>query len=170
MDIFFNDYTTEYGTLRVGRLADAVCFCYFTHGPDSASQVAKAAGARLCRGSSPLLDRAAAESVEFLAGERRELDYPVALIGSDFRKRVWTELMKVGYGQTLSYGELAGRIGCPKGVRAVGGAVGANPLFAIVPCHRVVAAHGLGGFGWGVNLKLRLLQMESSLGSLCFFD
>jgi len=81
--------------------------------------------------------------------------------GTEFQQAVWRELGKISPGQTRSYGEIAQAIGKPKAVRAVGGACGANPIPVLVPCHRVLAAHGkIGGFGGGLDWKRRLLARE----------
>ena len=82
--------------------------------------------------------------------------------GTDFQKSVWRELKKIPRGQTRTYGEIAAAIGKPKAVRAVGSACGANPLPVFIPCHRVVAKNGLGGFGSGLPWKVLLLTMESA--------
>lgn len=161
MVIATKDFKTEYGTLRIGETAGAVCFCYFTHGPEVSARVARELGARLVFCSTPLLERTAVQMAEYQCGKRRSFDIPVRLVGTDFRRKVWTELMRVEYGSTVTYGELAERVGHGGSARAAGGAVGANPLFAIVPCHRVKAVTGLGGFAWGVGMKARLLQMEA---------
>ena len=80
---------------------------------------------------------------------------------TDFQQSVWRQMLKLGPGQTLSYGEIAAAIGKPRAVRAVGGACGANPIPVLVPCHRVLAAHGrLGGFSGGLDWKRRLLARE----------
>jgi O-6-methylguanine DNA methyltransferase len=83
--------------------------------------------------------------------------------GTDFQKSVWRELKKIPRGQTHTYGEIAAAIGKPKAVRAVGSACGANPLPIFIPCHRVVAKNGLGGFGSGLPWKNLLLKMEGAL-------
>lgn len=161
MVIMAKDFKTEYGTLRIGETAGAVCFCYFTHGPDVSARVARELGARLVFDSTPLLEAVAVQMSEYISGRRRRFDIPVRLVGTCFRRKVWTELMKVVYGRTVTYGELAEKVGHVGSARAVGGAVGANPLFAIVPCHRVKAVNGFGGYAWGVGMKARLLQMEA---------
>ena len=85
----------------------------------------------------------------------------IELHGSDFRRRVWTELMKIPYGATVTYGELAKKLEV-KSAQAVGGAVGHNPISIIVPCHRVLGADGsLTGYAGGVDKKARLLELES---------
>lgn len=111
-----------------------------------------------------LTDRLADEIKEFLNGGRRSFDVEITLIGTEFEQRVWEELHKVGYGERVSYGELARRCGLPMGARAVGGAVGRNPLLLVVPCHRVVAADGsIGGFSAGTDLKRKLLALENKM-------
>lgn len=112
------------------------------------------------RGSG-LLDRARGQIQEYLAGTRREFDLPVDLAGTDFQRSVWDELMQIPYGKTISYKELARRIGRPEAVRAVGAAVGKNPLWVIVPCHRAVGAGGgLVGYAGGLWRKRWLLERE----------
>lgn len=85
---------------------------------------------------------------------------PILLVGTDFQHRVWAALLDIPAGQTVTYGELAARIGKPKASRAVGTALGANPVPLLVPCHRVLASHGLGGFTGGLEIKKRLLSFE----------
>ncbi len=110
-----------------------------------------------------ILARAVIQLEEFLNGKRKVFDLPLAPAGTDFQKKVWTELEKIPYGNTASYIEVAGRIGNEKASRAVGTANGKNPLCIIVPCHRVVAASGaLGGYSGGLEIKSRLLALESS--------
>ncbi|HEY4929259.1 MAG TPA: methylated-DNA--[protein]-cysteine S-methyltransferase [Acidimicrobiales bacterium] len=98
---------------------------------------------------------------EYFAGTRTAFDVPMTLAGTDFQRRVWAELCAIPYGQTISYGELARRVGNPKASRAVGLANGRNPVAVIVPCHRVIAADGsLGGYGGGLDRKVHLLGLE----------
>jgi methylated-DNA-[protein]-cysteine S-methyltransferase len=100
---------------------------------------------------------------EYFAGERRRFDLPLAPRGTEFQRRVWRALTDIPYGRTLSYGELARRIGKPSASRAVGLANGANPLPIIVPCHRVIGADGtLTGFGGGLPIKRKLLALEGA--------
>ena len=83
--------------------------------------------------------------------------------GTDFQKRVWTALFTIPYGETVSYGELARMVGC-RSARAVGQAVGANHVALLIPCHRVIAAHGkIGGYEYGIEIKKRLLKVENIL-------
>ncbi len=108
----------------------------------------------------PVLKDAAAQLDEFFTGERRDFDVPMELDGTDFQLEVWSELTRIPYGETISYGELARRVGRPSAPRAVGQANGRNPIPIIVPCHRVVASNGIGGYGGGLKLKRALLAVE----------
>ena len=108
----------------------------------------------------PVLARAALQLQEYFAGERRTFDVPVELGGTPFQREVWSELTRIPYGETVSYGELARRVGRPRGPRAVGRANGRNPVPIIVPCHWVVAGDGIGGYSGGLPLKRALLALE----------
>jgi methylated-DNA-[protein]-cysteine S-methyltransferase len=108
-----------------------------------------------------VLDEAAGQLSEYFAGRRRAFDLPLALDGTAFQRLVWNALLGIGYGETVSYGQLAARIGRPAAARAVGLANGRNPVSIIVPCHRVVGADGsLTGYGGGLGAKRRLLELE----------
>ncbi|MGD0618396.1 MAG: methylated-DNA--[protein]-cysteine S-methyltransferase [Bryobacteraceae bacterium] len=97
----------------------------------------------------------------YFAGELHDFDVPLAPEGTPFQLRVWRELRNIPYGQTISYGELARRIGSPNGSRAVGLANGANPISIVVPCHRVIGSNGkLTGYGGGLENKELLLALE----------
>ncbi len=110
--------------------------------------------------TSPVLDQAATELLEYFAGRRRIFDVAVELDGTAFQRQVWSELSRIPYGETISYGELARRIGRPGASRAVGQANGHNPVPIIVPCHRVVASSGIGGYGGGLPVKRALIERE----------
>ena len=98
---------------------------------------------------------------EYFAGKRVEFEVPLAPEGTAFQRSVWRQLQAIPYGETISYGELARRVGNPKASRAVGSANGANPLPIVIPCHRVIAGDGtLGGFGGGLPTKQALLALE----------
>ncbi len=99
---------------------------------------------------------------EYFAGRRREFDLPLAPEGTVFQKSVWRRLQEIPYGATISYGELAKRVGNANASRAVGAANGRNPLPIVVPCHRVIGANGkLVGFGGGLPIKQTLLELET---------
>lgn len=99
---------------------------------------------------------------EYLAGKRKVFAVKVELVGTEFQKAVWREMMKIPYGETRSYQNIARAIGKPKAARAVGTACGKNAWPIIVPCHRVVAKNGLGGFSLGLYIKEYLLSLENA--------
>ncbi len=114
-------------------------------------------------GETPLLARAAEQLGEYFAGARRDFDLPLDPAGTPFQRRVWTEMARIPFGATESYGVLARKTGSV--ARAVGGACGANPIPIVIPCHRVVGKGGaLGGFsgGAGVATKIALLELEGA--------
>ncbi len=110
----------------------------------------------------PLLVRAVAQLSAYFARELRDFDLPLAPRGSDFQRRVWDQLLAIGYGETASYGEVARRLGMTNAAsRAVGLANGRNPLPIVVPCHRVIGANGtLTGYAGGLERKRLLLDLE----------
>lgn len=115
-------------------------------------------------GDHPLLRRAAVQLQEYFAGTRHTFDLPLAPDGTEFQRRVWQTLSTIPYGQTVSYAELASRVGRPSASRAVGAANGRNPLPIVLPCHRVIGANGsLTGFGGGLPTKRFLLELEGAL-------
>ncbi len=103
---------------------------------------------------------AAVQLTEYFCSKRRAFDLPLSPRGTAFQRTVWRELQAVPFGRTVSYREL-GNAGKPSASRAVGGAVGANPLLIVVPCHRVIRTDGaLGGFSAGLDAKVKLLELE----------
>ena len=105
---------------------------------------------------------AARQLREYFAGRRTEFDLPLAPVGTAFQLTVWRELQGIPYGETISYGELARRVGNPQASRAVGAANGRNPIPIVIPCHRVIGANGkLTGFGGGIPTKQTLLALEA---------
>jgi methylated-DNA-[protein]-cysteine S-methyltransferase len=116
-------------------------------------------------GSSPVLDEAARQLEAYFGGELVTFELPLELQGSEFQRRCWLALASIPYGQTVSYGEQARRLGLgPDAARAVGAANGRNPLPIVLPCHRVIGANGsLTGFGGGLHVKRFLLEHEGAL-------
>lgn len=114
-------------------------------------------------GDSPLLQRARRQLEEYFAGCRRQFELPLSPQGTPFQRDVWTALASIPYGSTLSYAQLAARIGRPAAMRAVGAANGRNPLPIVLPCHRVIGANGsLTGFSGGLPAKRFLLRLEGA--------
>lgn len=118
-------------------------------------------GERIEAADHPVLREAARQLRAYFAGKLRRFDLPLDLRGTPFQQRVWSELLRIPFGETRSYGELARAIGNPNASRAVGAANGRNPIAIVVPCHRVIGSDGgLCGFGGGLDYKRRLLDLE----------
>jgi methylated-DNA-[protein]-cysteine S-methyltransferase len=153
--------------LRVGVAAteSGLCAVSFFKTPDSFVQyLAKHVQDLPWRDDdgSSLLARPLEQLDAYFRGAGRHFDVPLDLHGTPFQMRVWRALVQIPYGQTISYSGLAEQLGSPKGTRAVGSANGRNPIAIVVPCHRVIAAHGsLGGYAGGLDLKRWLLDLES---------
>ena len=126
---------------------------------DDPSRVAFAGAAT--DGDHPVLAKAARQISEYFAGQRVEFDLPLDLRGTAFQVKAWRALATIPFGQTVSYGEQAKRIGVPTAVRAIGAANGRNPVSIVLPCHRVIGADGsLTGFAGGLDAKRALLAFE----------
>ena len=114
------------------------------------------------RRSTPVLERAAKQLREYFAGERETFELELKPHGTEFQRAVWNALIEIPFGKTVSYAQIAKRIGRPKAVRAVGAANGSNPISLIIPCHRVIGANGsLTGYGGGLPRKQWLLAHEN---------
>ena len=121
------------------------------------------------RDGGPLIETAVLQLNEYFTRERRRFEVPLDLRGTPFQEKVWRALLDIPYGETRTYAQIAAGIGSPSAVRAVGAANGANPVAIIVPCHRVVATGGgLGGYGGGLEMKKRLLSLESGAADNLF--
>lgn len=118
---------------------------------------------KIVRSDSPVLF----QLKEYFEGTRKEFDCSLLTNGTPYQEKVWRELLKVPYGETISYGELAKRVGNPKGARSIGVAVHFNPIGIIIPCHRVIRSSGaIGGYAGGVFRKKWLLEHERAYGSV----
>lgn len=114
-----------------------------------------------------LFDLYKKELLDYVMGNRKEFTVPLDLYGTEFQQKVWQVLREIPYGEVVSYMDVAQCLQNPRAVRAVGGAIGANPVLIFVPCHRVITKDGkLGGFRAGVAMKEQLLSLEGSLGIL----
>lgn len=112
----------------------------------------------------PVLAQARVQLAEYFAGQRTRFDLPLKLQGTAFQQAVWHALQKVGFSRTSTYGALAAAVGRPAAARAVGAAMGANPIPIVVPCHRIIGKDGsLTGFGGGIDRKTKLLRLEGAL-------
>ena len=112
---------------------------------------------------SPLIRKTYGQINDFLEGRLKEFDLPLYFEGTDFQKKVWNALIAIPYGETRSYKDIAEKIGSPKAYRAVGITNNKNPISIIIPCHRVIGANGkLVGYGGGIDIKARLLELEKN--------
>ena len=132
--------------------------------PNHSGDPAAALGDSVLDPDHPVIARASAQLAEYFAGTRTEFDLPLAPAGTPFQVAAWRALSTIPYGETVSYGEQATRLGDPRKARAVGAANGRNPIALIVPCHRVIGANGaLTGYAYGVDRKRALLELEGVL-------
>lgn len=152
METAYAYYDSPIGLIEIGATGDAVTSLVFVEERRSDAE------------SNGLCEEAARQLAEYFEGTRRAFDLPVMPDGTDFQKRVWSELMKIPFGQMISYGDLARALGKPSAVRAVGAANGSNPISIVVPCHRVIGNNGgLTGYGGGLPRKEWLLRHEGGL-------
>lgn len=151
------------GPLTAGAIDDGICLLEFA-GPRSESQtdaLARMLFAEVTPGEHPILDRLRSELADYFDGMLQEFTVPLVIRGTPFQKKVWGELLRIPYGETRSYLDIARAVGAPKGPRAVGRANGQNRIAIVIPCHRVVNHGGaLGGYGGGLDRKRRLLELE----------
>lgn len=157
--LYFSRASSPAGTLLIGVSNTSLVSLEFDRGlPQSLAgqPVAWEESESKTRGVRQQLD-------EYFAGTRRDFELELDLRGTEFRKRCWGELLKIPYGETRSYAEIARAVGNPKGFRAVGQANHYNPIAVIVPCHRVLASGCfLGGYGGGLPIKAFLLRLEGA--------
>ncbi|UQA92265.1 methylated-DNA--[protein]-cysteine S-methyltransferase [Streptomyces halobius] len=157
-------HDTPVGPLTLVAAGDALTGLYMTDQRHRPPQ--ETFGHPADPGDAPFAE-AIAQLRSHFRGELTSFDLPLALRGTPFQRRVWAALCTIPYGETVSYGQLAERLGAPSAARAVGLANGRNPVGIIVPCHRVVGANGsLTGYGGGLDRKRRLLAFERADGAL----
>lgn len=112
---------------------------------------------------SPLYTDAKNQIQEYLSGQRSSFDLPLNFeSGTEFQQSVWKEMLKIPFGEVMTYGAVAKALGKPGASRAIGGACNKNPIPLIIPCHRIVSSDGLGGFAYGLAMKKEILDLESS--------
>jgi len=157
-------HKTEIGELVLGSFGGKLCLLGFGDREMRRAvdgRIKKGLDAEFVEQDDEILEKTRKQVDEYLNGNRKEFDMPLLMVGTDFQRRVWKALMKVPYGVTATYGQIAEDIGSPKAVRAVGNANSANPISIIVPCHRIIGSDGeLVGYGGGLSVKKRLLKLE----------
>ena len=160
-------HKTSIGELLLGSFEDKLCLLDYRHRKKRSSvdkRIQTAAKAGYVEQSDKVIDTAKQQVDEYLSGNRRTFDIPLLMFGTDFQKQVWNALLKVPYGVTSNYLQLAKSINNEKAVRAVASANGANAMSIIIPCHRIIGSDGsLVGYAGGLTAKKRLLNLENSL-------
>jgi methylated-DNA-[protein]-cysteine S-methyltransferase len=157
-------HKTKIGELILGSFDDSLCLLDFKYRKmrttvDNRLKIGFKAD--FLEQNDAILTQAKEQIDEYLAGNRKVFDIPLLMIGTDFQKSVWNELIKIPYGTTSTYLQLAKNINNTKAVRAVAGAIGANAIAIAIPCHRIIYSTGdLGGYGGGLAVKKRLIKLE----------
>lgn len=163
-------YHSPVGEMTIGSFGDKLCMCDWTIRARRGTidrRISRFLNAEYEDGISEIIIAATNQLDEYFAGKRRNFSIPLVFTGTPFQCSVWTELMKIPYGMTVSYADLARRIGNPKAVRAVASANATNPISIFVPCHRVIDSnHGLTGYAGGLEAKQRLLELEAQTADL----
>lgn len=162
--IWIKRYESPCGVLKLGSLGDKLCLCDWQvekHCDPVDRRLKSILNAEFVEETSEVIEKAAKKLDEYFARRRTDFDVPLLFVGTDFQKMVWNELLKIPFGKTISYGELARRIGKPKAIRAVANANGANAMSIFAPCHRVIGSdHSLTGYAGGLEAKRKLLELE----------
>lgn len=160
-------YESPCGRLMLGSFGDKLCLCDWQvekHCDSVNNRLRRILNAEFVEGLFAVIDCAVTQLDEYFAGRRREFDVPMLFVGTDFQKKVWECLLTIPYGETISYGEMARKIGMPNAVRAVANANGANSISIFAPCHRVIGSdHTLTGYGGGLAAKQYLLKLENAI-------
>ncbi len=157
-------YHSPCGDLILGSHDNKLCLCDWATRKNRNKfdkRLQQTLQAEYVAGESDVIVVASRQLDEYFTTKRTSFDIPLLFAGSDFQKVVWSQLTQIPYGKTLSYGELAAIVGCPKSVRAVANAVGANAISIFVPCHRVLGGDNkLTGYAGGLTTKSALLNLE----------
>lgn len=160
-------YKTNYGEFILGSYDGKLCMVDFRYRKMRKTiddRVKKGLNAEFIEQDDEILQKTRVQLDEYFNMQRKEFDIPIQMVGTDFQKNVWEALLKVPYGTTSTYLQLAKEIGNEKAVRAVANANGANAIGIIIPCHRIIGTNGeLTGYAGGLPLKKRLLELEQNL-------
>lgn len=164
--IHIQPYYSPCGEIVLASVGDELCLCDWSGMPcaeRNQRRLARYINADFKAETNAILEEAKRQLDEYFAGTRRVFDIPLRTVGTDFQQQVWNALLSIPYGETRSYKEIATSIGKPQSIRAVAGAIGANGISILIPCHRVVGSnHSLTGFAGGLQAKQALLNLEKS--------
>lgn len=160
-------YKTSFGELLMGSFQDQLCLCDWRYRKMRSSidhRIKKGLEAEYEEGESEILEDTRSQLAAYFKGKRTSFDLPLLLVGSEFQKSVWQELIRIPFGKTESYAGLSTKLGDLKAIRAVASANGANAISIIVPCHRILGSDGsLTGYAGGLATKKKLLRLENAL-------
>lgn len=163
--ISLQHYDSPCGRLVLASFADRLCLCDWSDNPfaeRNRRRIEKYLKATSKTETTSVLEETKRQLDEYFAGKRKTFDIQLCLVGTDFQHKVWNALQSIPYGSTKSYKDIAQCIGKPKAVRAVAGAIGANAISILIPCHRVIGSnHSLTGYAGGLEAKRGLLGMET---------
>ena len=159
-------FKTPYGELVLGSFNEQLCLCDWRYRKMRAridERLQQGLKTGMLEAASEVVNRTIQQLNDYFNRQRNTFEIPLLVVGSDFQRNVWDELLKIPFGQSASYGELALRLGNRKAVRAVASANGANAISIIIPCHRIIGRDGsLVGYAGGLKAKERLLQLEQN--------
>lgn len=165
--IHIQHFFSPCGELVLTSYADKLCLCDWFDSPcyeRNKRRIERYLKASFKTETSSVLEEAKRQLDEYFSGNRKAFTIPLHLVGTDFQQQVWNELLNIPYGSTTSYKEIAQSIGKPKAVRAVAGAIGANGISILIPCHRVLGSdNSLTGYAGGLKAKKMLLQIETQI-------
>lgn len=158
-------YASPCGELILASVGNELCLCDWNEKPcaeRNKHRLERLLNAEFVTASSAVLEQTQRELDEYFAGKRKTFDIPLHPVGTNFQQQVWQTLLKIPYGETRTYKEIAESVNNVKGVRAVAQAIGANGISILIPCHRVIGSnHSLTGFAGGIEAKRLLLEIES---------
>ncbi len=161
MTYYYTKVSSPVGNITLVADKEHLCAIYFSNQRPDKKQFPLLER----KDNSRVLKSAVKQLGAYFSGTAQTFDISLRPVGTDFQERVWKALRSIKYGKTVSYGDIAKKIGNPKALRAVGSAIGRNPLSIIVPCHRVIGSNGkLTGFAGGLKTKEYLLNLESEQG------
>lgn len=160
-------FNSSCGLFVLASFGDKLCLCDWSNNPcaeRNKRRIERYLNASFKIETTSILEETKRQLDEYFAGNRKAFTIPLHLVGTDFQQQVWNELLNIPYGATISYKEIAQNIGKPKAVRAVAGAIGANGISILIPCHRVIGSDkSLTGYAGGLKAKKMLLQIEMQI-------
>ena len=160
-------FNSSCGLFVLASFGDKLCLCDWSNNPcaeRNKRRIERYLNASFKIETTSILEETKRQLDEYFAGNRKAFTIPLHFVGTDFQQQVWNELLNIPYGATISYKEIAQNISKPKAVRAVAGAIGANGISILIPCHRVIGSDkSLTGYAGGLKAKKMLLQIETQI-------